>query len=171
MLKSKFADFALRVAVGLAIGVLFGWLLSDGAYMLLGNKRSVQREPERVEIVIPYGTAEQVEKGLYNPTIPNDMVLAQGDILVVKNEDVIDHQLGPLWIPAKTSGVLALDTASKYVYACSFQPTNYLGLDVRPRVDRSMQLSAIAAIALPTGFMLAVYSYLLPGRKRTPANG
>lgn len=165
-LKSKLADFFLRTAVGMLIGFLFGWMISDGAFLLLPRQETVDRQPEEVEITIPFGTAEQVKDGVYNRSIPTDLVFVQGDVLIVRNEDVVDHQLGPLWVPAGTSGVLSLDTADQFSYECSFQPTNVMGLDVRPRVDGGTRIQAILAIALPTGMMLAVYSYLLPGRKK-----
>lgn len=169
-MRAKLLSFAIRTVIGLAIGFLFGWLLSDISFQNLENKESVQREPRRVEIVIPYGTAEQVKLGIANPSLPDDMVFVEGDLLVVKNEDVVDHQLGPLWIPAKTSNVLALETADTFAYECSFQPSKYQGFDVRARVTGSTRFQAILAIALPTGMMLAVYSYLLPERKkRVPA--
>lgn len=164
--QSKLLDFMLRAAAGLLIGVLFGWLLSEFSYRALSDKQSVQRDPNRVEIVIPYGTAAQVEEGVPNRSLPEDMVFVEGDLLVVKNEDVVAHQLGPLWVPPNTSSVLALDTANQYTYECSFQPSKFIGLDVRQRVTGGTRFAAILAIALPTGMMLAVYSYLLPDRKK-----
>jgi hypothetical protein len=169
-LKSKYADFFLRVGIGLLLGLFFGWLLSEGSYLFLDAPGVAKRDPRRVEIVIPYGTSEQVEEGGYNRSIPTDMVFVQGDLLIVRNEDTVDHQLGPLWIPAGTSGVMSLDMAQKFVYECSFQPTQYMGLDVRPSVTGGTRLQAILSIALPTGMMLAVYSYLLPGRKKKLEN-
>ena len=166
ILKSKYADFFLRVVVGMVLGVLFGWMIADGAFYLLPQKETVDRQPREVEIVIPFGTSKQVKEGVYNRSIPSDMVFVQGDVLIVRNRDEVDHQLGPLWVPAGTSGVLSLETADMFSYECSFQPTNLMGLDVRPRVDGGTRLQAILAIALPTGMMLAVYSYLIPFKKK-----
>jgi hypothetical protein len=90
------------------------------------------------------------------------MIFVEGDILVVKNEDVVAHQLGPLWVPPSTSSVLELNMAERYAYECSFQPQKYMGLDVRPRVTGNTRIQAILAIGLPSGMMLAVYSYLIP---------
>jgi len=167
-LKSKYADFFLRVAAGMLLGFLFAWLISDGAFLLLPKQETVNRQPQQVEIVIPYGTAEQVKNGVYNRSIPSDMVFVEGDVLIVRNEDVVDHQLGPLWVPANTSGLLSLELADRFSYECSFQPTQVMGLEVRPRVDGDTRMQGLLAIALPTGMMLAVYSYLLPGKKKAP---
>lgn len=164
--QNKVVDFFIRSAIGIAIGLLFALLLSEGTFAYLGNKESVSREPQRVDLVVPYGTASQVAAGVYNRSLPSDLVLIEGDILVVKNEDVVDHQLGPIWVPAGTSGVLELTSARKYAYECSFQPTKIQGIDVRPRIDTRTRVEGILAIALPTGMMLAVYSYLLPSRKK-----
>lgn len=164
--KSKLTDFFIRAGLGLLLGIAFGWLLSEASYKFLGRKESVERQPERVEIVIPYGTAAQVEEGVYNRSLPTDMIFVEGDLLVVKNEDVVDHQLGPLWVPANTSSVLLLDRADRYSYECTFQPTKYMGLDVRPRVTGGIRLQGILAIGLPSGMMMVVYSYLIPTRKR-----
>jgi len=166
--KSKLADFFIRTALGMLLGLAFGWVLSEASFKFLDNKETVERESQRVEIVIPYGAAKQVEDGVYNRSIPTDMIFIEGDLLIVKNEDVVAHQLGPLWIPPSTSSVLSLDRADRYSYECSFQPTNYMGLDVRPRVSGNVRFQALLAIALPTGMMLAVYSYLIPVRRREP---
>ena len=95
------------------------------------------RAPQRIELVIPAGTADQIASGQAVPSIPTDMVFVVGDTLVVKNEDTASHQLGPIWVPPGTSASLNLDTANRYSYACSFQPSRYLGLDVRSRVTCS----------------------------------
>ncbi len=166
-LQNKLADFSLRVAVGLVIGLLFGFLLSETSYLLTPGKQSAEREPQEVTLVIPYGTSDQVQAGVYNRSLPSDMTFVQGDILIVKNEDVVPHQLGPLWVPANTSSALKLETVNEYSYECTFQPTKFMGLDVRPSVTASTRLEATLAIGLPTGMMLALYSYMLPGRKKT----
>ncbi len=165
-LKSKYADFALRVAVGLLAGFLFGWLLSEGTYAFTPDKEDAQRAPQRIELIIPYGTADQVSQGVYNPSLPGTLSFVQGDVLVVKNEDKIAHQLGPLFIPPNTSSALLLDTANDYTYTCTFEPKKFIGLTVLPRVTSGIRFEGILAVALPTGLMLAVYSYILPGKKK-----
>ncbi len=165
-LKSKYADFALRVGVGLLIGVILGWLISEVSYIFTPDKGDAQRDPQRIDLVIPFGTADQVSQGVYNPSLPGNMTFVQGDILVVKNEDKVAHQLGPLFVPPNTSSVLTLDTANDYSYTCSFEPNKYIGLTVLPRVSSGTRIQAVLAIGMPTGLMLAVYSYMLPGRKK-----
>jgi hypothetical protein len=167
-LNSKIADFFLRAGVGILLGLVFGWLLSEASYAFTPDKESVQRSPQQINLIIPYGTAEQVSQGVYNPSLPGGMTFVQGDVLVVKNEDKVSHQLGPLFVPPSTSSALSLDTANDYSYACSFEPNKNIGLTVLPRVTSGIRFEAILAIGLPTGMMLAVYSYMLPGKKKRP---
>ena len=165
--SSKYLDFLLRVLVGLAIGGIFAVLLTDGTFRFLQDKQTVEREPHRVDLVIPFGTARQVEAGVANPSIPTNLTFIEGDILVVKNEDEVAHQLGPVWVPPQTSGVLELNSSSSFAYTCSFQPTKYLDIDVRPSLTTGVRVEGMLAVALPTGMILAVYSYMLPlGRKK-----
>ena len=130
ILKSKVADFFLRMGIGIAIGLLFGWVVSEVTYNMIPNKQDATREPEQIELIIPYGTADQVEEGIGNRDLPPSLNLVQGDILIVRNEDQVSHQMGPLFIPANTSSVLELENASTYDYECSFVPTKNFCLTV-----------------------------------------
>ena len=163
--RSVVVDFLLRSLVGVVVGLLFAVVISEGTFSLMPDKQSASREPQQIHLIIPYGTSEQIKEGVYNRTLPSDMSFVQGDVLIVKNEDVITHQLGPILVPAQTSGVLEMSIANDYSYDCSFQPTNKMGITVLPRVDSNSRLQGILAIALPTGMMLAIYSYMLPTNK------
>ncbi len=61
------------------------------------------------------------------------MEFFEGDSIVVINQDVTSHQLGPIWVPAGTSGILSLNKPVHYELACTFQPSNTLGLEVNSR--------------------------------------
>jgi hypothetical protein len=167
--KSKIADFFFRMGAGLLIAILFGWAISAISYAMMPDKDSAQRDPHEVQLVIPYGTAEQVKQGAYNPSLPGSLTFVEGDVLIVKNEDKVAHQLGPMFIPPSTSSALSFDTANDYSYTCSFTPGNNIGVVVAPRVTSGLQLQAILAIALPTGAMLGLYSYMLTGKKKETA--
>lgn len=164
--KSKLADFFLRMALGVVAGFIFAWGLSELSYIFLQDKETLQREPQTVELVIPYGTAQRVKDGQDTPSIPSSMVFMVGDILKIKNEDTVAHQVGPLWVPPSTSGVLSLDTVDNFAYECTFEPSKYLGLDVRQRVTVNTRFQGLLAIGLPSGLMLGVYSYLIPSKKK-----
>jgi hypothetical protein len=159
--QSKLADFFARMGAGLVIGLMFGWLLSEMSFWFLPDRETITRAPQRVELVIPYGTAERVKEGAVVGSILNDLVLVQGDILVVKNEDVVAHNLGPLFVPSNTSGVLEMNAANDYTYECSFRPDKYIGLEVRPRLEGGVRFQGILSVGLPSGMMLFVYTYLM----------
>jgi hypothetical protein len=148
-----------RVVISLAVGLLLAWGISEGAFQILRDKND--RAPQQVELVIPRGTAELIAAGQAIPSLPADMVFVAGDTLVVKNEDVTSHQLGPLWVPPGSSASLTLDQPNSYSYACTFQPSRYLGLDVRSRVTLATRLVAVLLAGIPTGAMITVYSFVV----------
>ena len=147
-----------RIGISLALGLAIAWLIAEGSFVILRDKSD--HAPQRIELVIPAGTADKVAAGQAVPSLPADMVFVVGDTLVVKNEDTTSHQLGPVWAPPGTSASLNLDTANRYSYACSFQPSKYLGLDVRSRVTMATRIIAILFAGIPTGAMFAIYSFV-----------
>ena len=97
------------------------------------------------------------------------MTFVVGDTLLVKNDDAVDHQLGPLWIPAGSSASLALDAVQSYAYACSFQPAKVFGLDVREALTLGTRINGILYSGLPLGGLMALYSLILPVKKKAPS--
>jgi hypothetical protein len=154
-----------RVIVSMLIGLLIGVTINEIAFIFL---RETARPPKVIELVIPEGTAEKVARGETPPSIPTSMTFVVGDTLMVKNEDTTSHELGPLWIPAKASASMSLDVAEAYAYSCSFQPSQYFGLDVRDALTTSTRIFGILYSGLPLGVIISVYSVLMPGKKKTP---
>jgi hypothetical protein len=130
--------------------------MSDAAFRLMGA--NPDRAPTRIELVIPAGAAEQVAKGESPPSIPTDLKLMVGDTLIVKNEDGVDHQLGPVWAPPGASASLVLAEANNFAYACTFQPSRYLGLDVQAPVTLLTRVQALFLAGPPMGALIAIYS-------------
>src|SRR5215510_14372977 len=95
-----------RILVSILIGIAVGALISEISFIFL---RETARAPREVILTIPVGTAEQVARGEQPPSIPKDMVFVVGDTLVVQNEDLVDHKLGELWIPAHSTAELSLN--------------------------------------------------------------
>jgi hypothetical protein len=156
-----------RVVISMLLGVLLAAVTTEVAYQVLKREN---RAPQRIELVIPAGTAENIADGEAPPSIPEDMNFVVGDTLVVVNQDSVDHQLGPLWIPAGTSASMNLDTEQKYVLQCSFAPTKFLGIDVLQPVTLATRLTGILFAGFPLGALFAVYSVLfVPGKKREQA--
>jgi hypothetical protein len=153
-----------RLGVSLLVGLLLAALISEGSYWLLGER---SRPPGRIELLIPAGTAERIAGGQAPPAIPAEMTFVVGDTLVVTNQDSVDHQLGPLWIPPGASASLVLDQADRYRYSCSFQPGSVFGLDVRQPLTLTTRLTGILFAGLPLGALIALYS-LVAGSSRKP---
>ncbi|RJP48450.1 MAG: hypothetical protein C4583_14350 [Anaerolineaceae bacterium] len=151
-----------RVLISLLIGMAIGAALSEFTFLFL---RETARAPKAIVLTIPAGTAEQVERGEQPPTLPENMIFVVGDLLIVKNEDVVDHQIGPLWIPAGASAHLALTTEENLAYECSFQTSKYIGLDVREPVTFGTRLYGIFFAGLPLGVLIAIYSFIMPNKK------
>ena len=93
------------------------------------------------------------------------MTFVVGDTLIVKNEDIVDHQLGPLWIPADTSAWLSLDQVESLAYECSFQPGKYLGLNVNEPLTLGTRFWHPVRGA-SVGSLFALYSLVLSPKNR-----
>ncbi len=119
-----------------------------------------------MELTIPAGTAEKVARGETDPTLPGTMLFVVGDTLVVKNLDSVVHQLGPLFIPSGTAASMKLDSEQDYSYTCSFQPSKYIGLNVRPALTTGTRIVGVLEAGLPMGMLIALYSiFAMPVKK------
>lgn len=152
-----------RIFFSLLIGVLLGALISEVPFIFL---QETARPPKEITLVIPNGTSELVARGEQPPTIPENMSFVVGDTLTVKNEDVRDHKLGPLWIPANSSAQLSLDQQQSFAYECSFQPGKYLGLEVNESLTTATRIYGMLYVGAPLAILLALYSLVLPVKKK-----
>jgi len=155
-----------RILISIVLGLLIGAVISEVPFIFL---REAARAPRQIVLTIPPGTADEVARGEQPPTIPQNMTFVVGDTLVVRNEDSVDHKLGPLWIPANSSAQLALDQEESFAYECSFQPGNYFGLDVQEPLTISTRLYGILYVGLPLSILIALYSFLIPPKKKQNA--
>ncbi|NTW13085.1 MAG: hypothetical protein HGA30_07215 [Anaerolineales bacterium] len=151
-----------RLLISLLVGLLIGAAISEIPFLFL---QETARPPQEVVLTIPLGTADQVMRGEQPPTIPTDMIFVVGDVLVIRNEDTVDHKLGSLWIPARSSAQLALGQEENLAYECSFQPGNYFGLDVREALTLGTRIYGILFAGLPLGVLIALYSFIMPVKK------
>lgn len=151
-----------RLLISLLVGLLIGVAISEIPFLFL---QETARPPQEVVLTIPLGTADQVARGEQPPAIPTDMVFVVGDVLVIRNEDTVDHKLGSLWIPAQSSAQLALGQEENLAYECSFQPGNYFGLDVREALTLGTRIYGIIFAGLPLGVLIALYSFIMPVKK------
>ncbi len=154
--------FVIRMVISMVAGLLIGLILSEVTFLFLGQ---TARPPETITIVVPAGTAELVARGEQPPSLPQDMTFVTGDILVIDNQDSVDHQLGPLWIPAGTSGQLELGEPENLAMECSFQANKYIGLDIHEPLTLYTRIYGILFAGLPMGILIAVYAAIIPSRK------
>lgn len=155
-----------RVVFAVALGLVLGALITEIPFFFL---QETARAPREVLLTIPNGTAEQVARGEQPPSIPASMKFVVGDILVVKNEDSVDHKLGPLWIPANSSARLPLNEKENLAFECSFQPGNMLGMDVYEPLTTSTRILGILSTGLPMAILFALYSLVMPVKKKEHA--
>lgn len=142
----------------LLISILLVLMISEGFYYLTRN--NTERAPMTFEITIPAGTAERIAAGESGPEITNT-VFVVGDTLTVHNLDSTSHELGPIWLPPGTSGSLALGEANDFIFNCSFQSSQFLGLTVRDATTWTSRLSALWYGTPPVWMFLLVYSFVL----------
>lgn len=156
-----------RLVLVVALSVVAVILFNEGAFLL--QKDEYDRAPRTVQLIIPDGTAEKVAEGEEVPSIPAEMVFVIGDVLEVVNLDTVSHNLGPVWVPPGSTGKLVMEQAQDFQYSCSFQPTRYLGLDVRQPTTLSTRITAIL-IAAPTvavlGFLYSLLMFPLDKNKK-----
>jgi hypothetical protein len=148
-----------RVLLSLGIALLLGIIISEGSFFL--QRTQLDRMPDQFELLVPVGTAERIQAGLPVPSLPDNMTFVEGDVILVKNEDLVSHQLGPIWVPAGSTGKLTLENPNSYTLTCSFQPSQRLGLEVRPRVTGEIRVQGLLAVAAPTSVLVMLYLLVL----------
>ena len=155
-----------RILISMFIGLAVGALLSEISFIFL---QETARPPQEIVLTIPAGTAERVARGEQPPSIPQEMIFVVGDVLVMKNEDNVDHRLGQLWIPANASARLALDEEQNMAFECSFQAGNYFGLDVRQSLTWGTRIYGIFFAGIPLGILILLYSFVFPPKQKVHA--
>ena len=151
-----------RIVLSIAVGLVIGVILSEATFLFLGQ---TAREPKVITVVVPDGTADLVAHGEQPPSLPQDMTFVTGDTLVIDNQDSVAHQLGPLWIPAGTSGQLILGEPESLAMECSFQANKYIGIDIHDPLTLGTRVYGILFAGLPMGILIAVYAVIMPIRK------
>lgn len=150
------------------VSLVIGALISEITFYFLHSGET--RPPKVVELDIPAGTADQIARGQGDPALPSSMTFVVGDTLLVKNQDSVVHQLGPLVIPSGAQASMKLNTEQDYTVTCSFQPSKYLGLDVLSPVTFTTRIVGVLETGLNLGFLVTVYTlFAIPIKKKAPA--
>ena len=160
-MNAKFdaGPYLVRMLVTVLISVALVAAINEGAHLV--QKENYDRPPKTIQLVIPAGTAGRLAAGGSVQSVPDKMIFVEGDVLEVKNEDSVAHQLGPIWVPAGATGRLDLNQPNKYAYACSFSNSRYLGLDVRKPTTLGTRFTGLALAAPPTAAFLFLYGLLV----------
>lgn len=159
MNRTILRPYVIRFLIVAAASLVFVVAFNEFSY--LTQREAYDRAPETVELVIPAGTAERIERGESVPAIPQEMVFVLGDVLEVKNEDDVPHQLGPVWVPPGTTGKLVMEQSEKLSIQCSFAASRYLGLDVRQPITLTTRLTALGISFPTTAILIFLYSVLM----------
>ncbi len=138
----------------LFIGIIsvLGWFIFTGG---------MTRGPMRIELVIPAGAAKRIAAGEALPGIPAKAIFVAGDVLVLRNEDAVNHQLGPFWIPAGTTLTVPLERPSTLNYLCTIHPSGTIGLEVLPQHSLRLTLIPTLLLGVPLGSILGVIARIM----------
>jgi len=162
----KYRHEILYVAASLFVGILLALIMTEATYRF--QIKSQDRDGKQLRLVIPLGTADLIMAGGASPVIPGDMTFVVGDVLVVENQDNVDHQLGPLFIPKGANAKLVFTKSENLAYACTFTPEKYLGLEVKLPLTISTRITGILSAGIPMGMLIALYVVfaIRPGLKK-----
>jgi hypothetical protein len=153
------SKYAFRLFISLIICLIFGFIISETSFQVLTQGEA--DSPEEIFITIPKGTAERILNGFSVPSIPDNIVFYEGDRIVVNNEDTENHQLGPIWVPPGSQGVLNLQNSDIYSLTCTFQPGKMMGIEVRPKITSYVRFQGLLAIGLPSGVLGFLFSLII----------
>ncbi len=166
-MKPEYRPYVLRLVVIFLISLGMMVIITEGAFLL--QRDETGRAPKTIQLVIPEGASQSVEAGEDVISLPADSVFVLGDVLEVINQDTVNHQLGPIWVPPGAAGSLVLDEANEYSYTCSFVPSQYLGFDVRQPTTWTTRLVGLGISVPTTTAFLFLYSFLVfPVKKDDP---
>jgi len=70
------------------------------------------------EIVVPLGTGELLAQGETVDVMPAEIRLEVGDTLKIRNEDVVDQEVGPYLVAAGTQFVVQFGAPGLYEGIC-----------------------------------------------------
>lgn len=116
-----------------------------------------------VELTIPPGTYERIRSGAALSPIPSTLELVQGDTLIVRNRDAVQHQIGPFAVPPRGMASIPLSRASSQSFLCSFHPAGVIGLDVRARSNPWALLWPTLLLGVPFGIVLGAVGTIVRG--------
>ncbi len=165
-MKPEYRPYLIRLLVVTALSLVAMVIITEGAYLL--QRDETDRAPKTIQLIVPAGAAQRAANGEQVDVLPENIVFVIGDVLEVVNQDSTDHQLGPIWVPAGSTGRVVLEEANKFSYSCSFTPSRYLGLDVKKPTTLQTRLTGLSISVPTTAAFLFIYSFLVFPIKSKP---
>jgi len=138
------------------------------------------RDPVTHELVIVDGTSELIAAGENPLEIPSTWGFYADDVLVLRNEDGVDHWLGEYFVPANDIRSFELRPTVAGFAFCSLHPDGGITIDVdlrefdwRPTVAPTLALgSALGLIVLGTRRVMRLLDEPADNeRRRTQGHG
>lgn len=155
-ISAEHRQYLIRLAVILVVSLIAMVIVIEGAYYI--QREDTDRAPKTIQIIVPPGTAQKIADGAVVDLLPENSVFVIGDVLEVVNQDSVDHQLGPIWVPAGSVGRVILEEVNKFSYSCSFAPSRYLGLEVKKPTTLKTRLTGLFISVPTTAAFLFIYS-------------
>lgn len=95
----------------------------------------LREEARRLEIVIPAGTAERLAAGDVTDAPPHriELVLGVQDVLVIRNEDAMWHEVGPYRVAPGHTLTQRFREPGRVVQACTMVPGKQVEIVVREK--------------------------------------
>jgi hypothetical protein len=169
-MKPQYRPYFVRLVVVFLISLVAMVIVIEGAYLI--QREDTDRAPKTVQIIVPAGTAQRVAAGESVDLLPDNSTFVLGDVLEVINQDSVDHQLGPIWVPPGSMGRIVLEEVNKFSYSCSFAPSRYLGLDVKRPTTLVTRMTGLSISVPTTAAFLFIYSLaLFPLQPKSKPNG
>ncbi len=174
MNKETLRPYLKRFLIMLGVSVVLVFAISEIAFRIQVSQGEPDRAPQTIELTIPAGTAAAIEQGEAVPAIPDELVFVLGDVLVVQNNDDVPHELGPMLVPPNTSASMPMDEADNLSLSCSFQPSNYLGVQIKEPTTLFTRFVGVAfavpaTLVMMFGYSLLAYPVNKPEDGPTPA--
>jgi hypothetical protein len=95
----------------------------------------LREDARQLVIVIPDGTAERIAAGETDSTPPHriEMVVGVQDVLVIRNEDTVWHQVGPYRIAPGRTLTQRFSQPGVIRQACTITPGQQVEIVIRER--------------------------------------
>ena len=74
--------------------------------------------PETIEIVVPLGTGDRLAAGENVVLMPARLELRVGDVLYIRNEDLVEHSVGPYNVRPDSANQFRFGTEGVYEGYC-----------------------------------------------------